>query len=52
MAKTEGRLTFGKYAGKKIRDIADWDPGYLRWLVNQEDLDEGLRYEIEENLDD
>ncbi len=27
-------LTFGKYRGKSISDIAHQDPGYLRWMLN------------------
>ena len=27
-------LTFGKYRGKSISDIARQDPGYLRWMLN------------------
>lgn len=27
-------LTFGKYRGKPISEIAQQDPGYLRWMLN------------------
>lgn len=27
-------LTFGKYRGKEIAEIARQDPGYLRWMLN------------------
>ena len=29
------KITFGKYAGKNIEDIARTDRGYLEWLLNQ-----------------
>lgn len=42
------KLTFGKYAGKFIEDIARRDPGYLEWMLRSlPDLDEDLRYSIE-----
>lgn len=27
-------FTFGKYRGKAVSDVAERDPGYLRWLFN------------------
>lgn len=27
-------FTFGKYRGKPVAEIAEKDPGYLRWLFN------------------
>ena len=30
-------FTFGKYRGRAVSDIADKDPGYLRWLYNNLD---------------
>jgi hypothetical protein len=27
-------FTFGKYRGKSVAEVADKDPGYLRWLYN------------------
>ncbi len=42
------KLTFGKYAGKYIEDIARRDPRYLEWMLNSlSDLDEDLRYSVE-----
>jgi DNA polymerase-3 subunit epsilon/exodeoxyribonuclease X len=42
------KLTFGKYAGKYIEDIARRDPRYLEWmLASMTDLDEDLRYSID-----
>ncbi len=33
------KITFGKYAGKRITDIAQEDPGYLQWLLKQKEAD-------------
>ncbi len=42
------RLPFGKYAKKRIEEIALKDPGYLRWMVESlMDMDEDLRYSID-----
>lgn len=42
------RLPFGKYAKKRIEEIALKDPGYLSWMVESlMDMDEDLRYSIE-----
>ncbi|MWT51109.1 exodeoxyribonuclease X [Escherichia coli] len=30
-------FTFGKYRGKPVSEVADNDPGYLRWLYNNLD---------------
>lgn len=30
-------FNFGKYIGQKISDVAQSDPGYLRWLLNQKE---------------
>ncbi|HBW41821.1 MAG TPA: exodeoxyribonuclease X, partial [Leclercia adecarboxylata] len=30
-------FTFGKYRGKAVAEVADKDPGYLRWLYNNLD---------------
>jgi DNA polymerase III epsilon subunit-like protein len=39
------RLPFGKYAKKRIEEIATKDPGYLKWMMESlMDLDEDLRY--------
>lgn len=45
------RLPFGKYAKKRIEEIALKDPGYLKWMVDSlMDMDEDLRYSIEHYL--
>lgn len=42
------RLPFGKYAKKRIEEIAIKDGGYLRWMLESlMDMDEDLRYSIE-----
>jgi DNA polymerase-3 subunit epsilon/exodeoxyribonuclease X len=42
------RLPFGKYAKKRIEEIALKDPGYLKWMVESlVDMDEDLRYSID-----
>jgi len=33
------KITFGKYAGKFLKDIAQEDPGYLEWLLKQKEAD-------------
>lgn len=41
------KLTFGKYRGKFIEDVARRDPSYLQWMLESlSDLDEDLRYSI------
>jgi exodeoxyribonuclease X len=30
-------FTFGKYRGKAVSEVAENDPGYLRWLFNNLD---------------
>jgi hypothetical protein len=45
------RLPFGKYAKKRIEEIALKDPSYLKWMVESlMDMDEDLRYSIEHYL--
>ncbi|MDD5717926.1 MAG: exonuclease domain-containing protein [Sulfuricurvum sp.] len=42
------RLPFGKYAKKRIEEIALKDPKYLNWMLESlMDMDEDLRYSIE-----
>ncbi len=42
------RLPFGKYAKKRIEEIALKDPGYLKWMSESlMDMDEDLRYSID-----
>lgn len=45
------RLPFGKYAKRRIEEIALKDPGYLKWMLESlVDIDEDLRYSIEHFL--
>lgn len=45
------RLPFGKYAKKRIEEIAIKDAGYLKWMLESlVDMDEDLRYSIEHHL--
>jgi DNA polymerase-3 subunit epsilon/exodeoxyribonuclease X len=47
------RLPFGKYAKKRIEEIALKDPAYLKWMLESlMDMDEDLRYSIEHYLRD
>ena len=47
------KLTFGKYGGKYIEDIARRDPSYLEWMLRSlPDLDEDLHYSIEYYLNE
>lgn len=40
-------LKFGKYKGKTLNEIAEFDKGYLSWMAgNMESLDEDMRYSI------
>ena len=45
------RLPFGKYAKKRIEEIALKDAAYLKWMLDSlMDMDEDLRYSIEHHL--
>lgn len=45
------RLPFGKYAKKRIEEIALKDAAYLKWMLESlMDMDEDLRYSIEHHL--
>lgn len=33
-------INFGKYKGEKLEDIAEKDPGYLKWLLGQKEQEE------------
>lgn len=37
---------FGKYRGKLIADVALEDPGYLRWMQSNMELDEDMRHTL------
>lgn len=40
----------GKYENECLRSIADFDPPYLHWLLENEDLTKDARSKIEEAL--
>ncbi len=43
---------FGKHKDKTLQEVAQQDPGYLRWMLNSMDnLDEDMRYSINYYLD-
>lgn len=45
------RLPFGKYAKRRIEEIALKDAGYLKWMLDSlMDMDEDLRYSLEHHL--
>lgn len=45
------RLPFGKYAKKRIEEIALKDPSYLKWMLESlVDMDDDLRYSIHHYL--
>jgi DNA polymerase-3 subunit epsilon/exodeoxyribonuclease X len=45
------RLPFGKYAKRRIEEIALKDAAYLKWMLDSlMDMDEDLRYSIEHHL--
>lgn len=42
---------FGKYKNKTLKEVADSDAGYLKWMLSSmENLDEDLRYSINKVL--
>jgi exodeoxyribonuclease X len=45
-------FTFGKYRGKPVSEVAERDPGYLRWLFNNLDsMSPELRLTLKHYLD-
>ena len=44
------RFKFGKYKGESIEEIAAKDPGYLGWMRKNLDLDENMRYTLDQYL--
>lgn len=41
---------FGKYKGDTIEEIAAKDPGYLNWMRKNLDLDEDMRYTLDQYI--
>jgi hypothetical protein len=44
-------LYFGKYKGKKIKEIAQKDPKYLQWLITR-NIKNSLRLAIQKELEE
>lgn len=42
------KFRFGKYKGQMIKDVANYDSSYLDWMLKNADLDEDLRFSIED----
>jgi len=42
---------FGKYKGRAIEEVAHEDMGYLKWMRNNLELDEDLRYTLDHYLE-
>ena len=45
-------FTFGKYKGKKIRDICNSDRGYINWMQKNMDLDMDMKYTLNKIMGD
>jgi len=41
---------FGKYKGENIEDIANRDNGYIKWMYKNLELDEDMKYTLEQYL--
>jgi DNA polymerase III epsilon subunit-like protein len=41
---------FGKYKGQSIEEVANSDQGYLSWMVKNLDLDEDMKYTLEQYM--
>jgi hypothetical protein len=50
MISHEPILTFGKYAGAPLSQVAEDNPAYLFWLTNNTQLHNSLREQIEDQL--
>lgn len=42
----EAQLHFGKYRGERVVDVANADPDYLRWVLDNVVISRGLRSSI------
>ena len=49
-----GELVFvvGKYKGRRVADIIEEDPGYIRWMVENAELTRDQEYELESLLEE
>jgi len=43
---------FGKYKGKNIIDVVRDDIGYIKWMMDNMDLDEDMKYTLDKHLKD
>jgi DNA polymerase III epsilon subunit-like protein len=41
---------FGKYKGQSIEEVANSDQGYLSWMIKNLDLDEDMKYTLEQYI--
>lgn len=41
---------FGKYKGQSIEEVANSDQGYLSWMFKNLDLDEDMKYTLEQHM--
>ena len=49
-----GELVFvvGKYRGRRVADIKDENPGYIRWMVENAELSRDQEFELESLLEE
>ena len=40
----------GKHRGRPVREVAELEPDYLRWMLSAEDMDEGVRDVVRDAL--
>jgi DNA polymerase-3 subunit epsilon/exodeoxyribonuclease X len=45
------KFVFGKYVGLDIEDVASKDIGYIKWMVKTLELDEDMRFTLENMLE-
>ena len=46
----KGKITFGKHRGYNLDHVAETDPNYLRWLLDQSWLDDATRRKVETSV--
>jgi len=50
MKKQKDIIKFGKYKGRKIKDIVSWDPKYCEFLLKQSYVSSDVKDEINKYL--
>jgi hypothetical protein len=45
------KFVFGKYVGLDIEDVASKDIGYIKWMIKTLELDEDMRFTLENMLE-